>query len=48
MEHENGCGYKVNMVAMEEGKLKIVVRIKREQGKTYKSVCKTKIAYVSD
>ena len=28
------CGYKVNMAVMEEGKIDVVVRIKREQGKT--------------
>jgi len=28
------CGYKVNMAAMEEGKIDFVVRIKREQGKS--------------
>ena len=28
------CGYKVNMTAMEEGKIDFVVRIKREQGKS--------------
>ena len=27
------CRYKVNMAAMEEGKMNLVVRIKREQGK---------------
>jgi len=35
------------MAAMEEGKIDFVVRIKREQGKSQKSVGK-KIAYVSD
>jgi len=28
------CGYKVNMAAMEKGKIDFVVRIKREQGKS--------------
>ena len=28
------CGYKVNMAAMEEGKIDFVVRIRREQGKS--------------
>jgi len=28
------CGYKVNMAAMEEGKMDVVVRIKQEQGKS--------------
>jgi len=27
------CGYKVNMAAMEKGKIDVVVKIKREQGK---------------
>jgi len=35
------------MAAMEEGKIDFIVRIKREQGKSYKSV-RQKIAYVSD
>jgi len=40
------CGYKVNMAAIEEGKIDFVVRIKREQGKSEKSV-RQKIVYVS-
>jgi len=28
------CSYKVNMAAMEEDKIDVVVRIKQEQGKT--------------
>ena len=27
------CGYKVNMAAMDEGKMDVVVQVKREQGK---------------
>jgi len=33
------CGYKANMAAMEEGKIDVVVKIKREQGKKLK-ICK--------
>jgi len=32
------CGYKVNMAAMEDGKIDVVVRIKREQ-RTNMSEC---------
>jgi len=41
------CGYKVNVVAMEEGQIDVVVRIKQEQGKKQKSVWQN-ITYVSD
>ena len=38
------CGYKVNMAAMEEGKIDVAVKIKREKEK----ICKTKELLVSD
>jgi len=36
------------MVAMEEGKIDFVVRIRREPGKKTKNLLVKKIAYVSD
>ena len=42
-------GYKVNMAAMEEGKIDIVVKLKWEQRKGWTTkIIPQKIAYVSD